>query len=315
MIVCGGENLVDVIEMHAEDGGRMFRAVAGGSPYNCTRALGRLGLAVGYLTPISSDRFGDDLLSGLVADQVHHLGQRPDAPTSLAMVTVENGQPDYRFYRNGTAERMVTSQSLQAAMPDDVRAFHIGSLALCEGGDAQAWEDLFMDCAARGVFTSFDPNIRPLLAEQDAATYRARLDKMAAAANLLRLSDEDLNWWRPDQPLADALAELVAIAPDALVVLTQGAAPVICHWPGGRLEIALSPVTGLVDTVGAGDTLMAALIAGLHRHDAMGQGQIATLQPQTLRQIIADASKAAAITCTRTGCNPPYAREIWPEQP
>ncbi|MGL4415782.1 carbohydrate kinase family protein [Roseinatronobacter monicus] len=312
MIVCGGENLVDVIEMGDEQQGRVFHAVPGGSPYNCTRALGRLGMPTGYLTPISSDRFGDDLLAGLVADQVRHLGARPDAPTSLAMVTLSDGQPDYRFYRNGTAERMVTPEVLRATMPDQAEAFHIGSLALCTGKDAAAWSDLFIDSAQRGIFTSFDPNIRPLLAEEDARGYRARLDKMASVANLLRLSDEDLAWWRPDQTVLDALAELVALAPNALVVLTQGAEPVLCHWPGGQIEVPLTPVADLVDTVGAGDTLMAALLAGLHRKGALVPKQIATLPGATLHQIIRDASKAAAITCTRTGCNPPYARDVWP---
>lgn len=312
MIVCGGENLVDVIEMHDEHQGRVFRAVPGGSPYNCTRALGRLGMPTGYLTPISSDRFGDDLLTGLLADQVRHLGARPEAPTSLAMVTLSDGQPDYRFYRNGTAERMVTADSLRASMPERADAFHIGSLALCAGKDAAAWSNLFIDCARRGIFTSFDPNIRPLLAEEDARAYRARLDKMASVANLLRLSDEDLAWWRPDQTVLDALAELVALAPHALVVLTQGAEPVLCHWPGGQIDVPLTPVSDLADTVGAGDTLMAALLAGLHRKGALDPGQIATLDGETLREIISDASKAAAITCTRTGCNPPYANEVWP---
>ncbi len=312
MILCGGENLVDVIEMQTEDGARVFRAVPGGSPYNCTRALGRLGMDVGYLTPISSDRFGDDLLSGLTADNVRHLGQRPDAPTSLAMVTTMDGQPDYRFYRNGTAERMVTEDTLRDSMNQDADAFHIGSLALCEGSDAQAWADLFMRCAMRGIFTSLDPNIRPLLAEQNASAYRTRLDEMAAVANLLRLSDEDLNWWRPDRPVEDALADLAKIAPHALVVLTQGAAPVICHWPGGRIEVPLTPVSHMADTVGAGDTLMATLLAGLARRHALRADQIAALDGGTLRQIIQDASRAAAITCTRTGCNPPYANEIWP---
>lgn len=157
MIVCGGENLVDVIEMGDEQQDRVFHAVPGGSPYNCTRALGRLGMPTGYLTPISSDRFGDDLLAGLLADQVRHLGARPDAPTSLAMVTLSDGQPDYRFYRNGTAERMVTPEVLRATMPEQAEAFHIGSLALCTGKDAAAWSDLFIDCARRGIFTSLTP--------------------------------------------------------------------------------------------------------------------------------------------------------------
>jgi fructokinase len=312
MIVCGGENLVDVIALHREDGARMFKAVPGGSPYNCARALGRLGMPSGYLTPISNDRFGDDLLSGLVADSVQHLGQRPDAPTTLAMVTLDKGQPEYRFYRNGTAERMVTGQMLRDIMPKDIFAFHIGSLALCEGADAQAWTEMFVQCAADGIFTSFDPNIRPLLAEQEDAAYRARLDKIARAANLLRLSDEDLQWWRPGQTISDAFADLAVMAPQALVVLTQGAGPVIYAWPGGRVEVPLIPVKNMVDTVGAGDSLMAAVLAGLQRRGALSAGHIATLRPDTLLQIIHDANTAAAITCSRTGCNPPYAREIWP---
>ncbi len=313
MIICGGENLMDVIEMPGQTGARRFEAHAGGSPFNCSRALGRMGAAVGYLGTLSTDSFGQQLLAALEGCAVDHLGQRSDAPTSLAMVTLQQGQPDYRFYRTDTADRRVTHDDLSKTLQSlpQAQALHLGSIALINGPDADAWALLFENAFAAGLVTSLDPNIRPLLADGHAQTYRDRLLRMSAAARLIKLSDEDAAWWFPGLTPEAALKTLNNIAPQAVVILTQGADPVLCQWRGGAFEQPLSPVSELADTVGAGDTLMAGVLAGLDRIGALTPEAVMSADAGTLRRVIADAARAAAITCTRPGCDPPFAHEIW----
>lgn len=313
MIVCGGENLMDVIEQPSTEGPRQFAAHAGGSPYNCSRAIGRLGGEVAYLGGVSTDSFGQQLLSALGADSVQHLGPRPDAPTTLAMVTVQDGQPDYRFYRDGTADRLMTASTMRAAFPDRAQALHLGSIALIDGEDASAWQDLFATVAQAGLFTSLDPNIRPLLADQHAASYRARLNAMAAHTSLIKLSDEDAAWWFPGLSPQAALKALASAAPQALIILTQGPGEVLCHVADRDFSHRPAPLAHLADTVGAGDTLMAAVLVGLARRGALTPAALRTCEVDLLQEVVADAARAAAITCTRTGCNPPLAQDLWGE--
>ena len=313
MIVCGGENLMDVIELPDGGGARRFEAHAGGSPFNCSRALGRMGAAVAYLGTLSTDSFGQQLLAALEGCAVAHLGQRSDAPTSLAMVTLHHGQPDYRFYRAATADRQVTYDELSKRLHSlpQLHALHLGSIALIDGPDADAWAMLFEKIFAAGIVTSLDPNIRPLLADGHAATYRDRLLRLSAAARLIKLSDEDARWWFPGLTPEAALAKLANIAPQAVVILSQGADPVLCQWRGGAFEQPLSSVSQMADTVGAGDTLMAGVLAGLARKGALTPEAMMSATDEMLRSILADAARAAAITCTRPGCDPPFAYEIW----
>jgi fructokinase len=306
MILCGGENLMDVIEERGTNP-RRFAAHAGGSPYNCVRAIARLGAAAGYLGTVSTDSFGVQLLDALQADGVAHLGARSDAPTTLAMVTVTNGQPDYRFYRDGTADRQVG----QLALPAGTQALHLGSIALVEGADATVWAELFARAAQAGIVTSLDPNVRALLADAHADEYRLRLATMAAQASIIKLSDEDIGWWFPDLPPAQALDRLADMAPRAVLILTQGPAEVLCRWAGGSFAYRPAPLLTLGDTVGAGDTLMAATLAGLARKGALTRAALETASEALLEQVIADAARAAAITCSRVGCNPPIATEVW----
>ena len=306
MIVCGGENLMDVIE-EAGTHPRRFTAHAGGSPYNCVRAMARLGVAAGYLGTLSTDSFGAQLLDALQGDGVEHLGARSVAPTTLAMVTVRDGQPDYRFYRDGTADRQVGALTL----PKGAQALHLGSIALVEGADATAWADLFAAAAGSGVVTSLDPNVRTLLADAHDSEYRARLAAMAGQASIIKLSDEDIGWWFPGKPAAQALADLAALAPQVVLILTQGPGAVLCRWPGGDFAHQPAPLAKLGDTVGAGDTLMAATLAGLSRRGLLARDALPGLDAAVLEGVIADAARAAAITCSRIGCNPPTAAEVW----
>ena len=311
MILCAGENLIDMIQQRlAEDGAPEFRAVVGGSPYNCARALGRLGACVGYMTPISTDRMGGLLADALTRDNVSMLAGRSNRPTSMALVSLDAGQPSYQFYREGVADRDFTLHDLQSALPESTQALHLGSISLNEGADADALAELAETVAAKGIAVSVDPNVRPVLLHGDATAYRARLSRIFAAADIIKISDEDLAWWDPVRAQQDAVKALFDSAAPRLLVLTRGADGMVVLRGDDRYEVPAATVSQVIDTVGAGDTLMAALLQGLGDAGALDSQALASLPGAALTSVLERAARAAAITCSRAGCNPPTRAEL-----
>lgn len=304
-VICvGGENLIDHVTREGD-----VSALAGGSPFNVAMALGRQDADVHYLTPISTDSWGDTLADTLTASGVALDGGRVDAPTTIARVTVTAGIPSYTFERDGTAERQVSAESLRAAMPDETAALHTGSLALTDGPDADAWEHTCKAAYDSGVLVSLDPNVR-LSVITDPDAYRTRILRMMASTHLLKLSDEDLEGLYPNMSQQDALDQVRASTSASLVVMTKGPDGAAA-WKGDTLvEIPAPPVPGLVDTVGAGDTFMATLLAGLARIDALSPEALSRLDKSDIEGLIRRAGMAAAINCSRAGCNPPTVKEL-----
>lgn len=304
-VICvGGENLIDHVTRDGE-----VSALAGGSPFNVAMALGRQAADVHYLTPISTDSWGDTLADTLVTSGVALSGGRVDAPTTIARVTVTDGIPSYQFERDGTAERSVTTASLAAAMPSNTSALHTGSLALTDGADADAWEQTCKTAYEAGTLVSLDPNVR-LSVITDIDAYRARILRIMQATHVLKLSDEDLEGLCPDLPQSEALDLVREKTSAALVVMTKGPDGASA-WCGDRqIDIPAPPVPGLVDTVGAGDTFMATLLSGLARIEALSPATLLTLDAAQVEALIRRAGMAAAINCSRAGCNPPTLQEL-----
>ena len=304
-VICvGGENLIDHVTRDGE-----VSALAGGSPFNVAIALGRQQVDVHYLTPISTDTWGDTLADTLVASGVTLAGGRVDAPTTIARVTVTNGIPSYVFERDGTAERSVTAASLAAAMPAGTTVLHTGSLALTDGADADAWEETCKTAYTSGTLVSLDPNVR-LSVITDIDAYRARIFRMIQSAHVLKLSDEDLEGLCPDMPQDAALAHVRSQTSASLVVMTKGPDGAIAMRGDNTVNIPAPPVPGLVDTVGAGDTFMATLLAGLARTDVLAPAALDGLDAAQVEALIRRAGMAAAINCSRAGCNPPTLSEL-----
>ena len=304
-VICvGGENLIDHVTRDGE-----ISALAGGSPFNVAMALGRQQADVHYLTPISTDTWGDTLADTLVASGVALAGGRADAPTTIARVTVTKGIPSYIFERDGTAERSVTAASLAASMPTGATALHTGSLALTDGADADAWEETCKTAYTSGTLVSLDPNVR-LSVITDIDAYRARIFRMMQAAHVLKLSDEDLEGLCPDMPQDAALAHVRSQTSASLVVMTKGPDGAIAMRGDNTVNIPAPPVPGLVDTVGAGDTFMATLLAGLARTDVLAPAALDGLDAAQVEALIRRAGMAAAINCSRAGCNPPTLSEL-----
>jgi len=308
MIAVGGENLIDFVQGVSE-GLPTYTANPGGSPYNCAIALARQGVETGYMTPISTDALGGLLASRLEADGVVLLADRSDKPTSLAVVSLEEGIPSYAFHRADTAERQVDLVMLQEITPDGLNAFHVGGLAVADGTDANDWQAYFSACASRGICTSLDPNVRASLIH-DRKGYMVRIERLLADARVLKLSDEDLFWMYPEADLESAIAVLRSKTDAGLVVVTLGPEGAIGFAGEQRVQIVAAPVDPLIDTVGAGDTFMATLLAQLERDGLLGAEDLKAISAETLERVLKTASRAAAINCTRSGCNPPTLAEL-----
>lgn len=304
LIAVGGENLIDHVTREG-----VATAHPGGSPFNVAMALGRQGAAVAYISPISTDPWGNMLADTLTAAGVRLAGGRRAEPTTMARVTVTGGSPVYRFDRSGTAERMVTVQSLTAAMPAEARAIHTGSLTLTDGTDAAAWEEFCATCHAAGRVVSLDPNVRlSVIADPDA--YRARILRMSARAHILKLSDEDLAALFPGHAEAEALGALRVQSAARVIVLTRGARDVLAWLGDAAITLPAAPVPRLVDTVGAGDTFTATLLAGLAESGALSPDRLAALDVARLTALLARATTAAALNCAAEGCDPPTRADL-----
>ena len=308
MILVGGENLMDMIQVDNHDQNALFKAIPGGSPYNLALAAGRQGVRVGYVTPISEDSNGDQLVANLLGSNVQLLGPRVPEPTSLAMVNIEGGTPSYAFYREGTVERLVNLDKLTKNLTDDVAIFHIGSLALTGGSDALVWEEFLSKAIDRGIKVSLDPNVRPsLVGEPD--VYRQRIKRLMTKVDILKLSDEDLLWlFNENTDESSALSELRAIANAELLILTRGSKG-SSIWHNDKWYAAPAyPVDKLSDTVGAGDTFMASVLVWLTKNENMKRlGALELKEKQDLQYY---AGKAASLNCKKQGCNPPWENEL-----
>lgn len=305
MIVCAGEALIDMLPRETSAGERAFAPYPGGAVFNTAIALGRLGAKTGFFTGLSTDLFGEMLDGALAESGVASLAHRSGRPTTLAFVTLTNGQARYAFYDENTAGRMLTSAELPT-LPKDVRALFFGGISLVAEPCGSAYEALMTREAAARV-TMIDPNIRPGFIRDEPA-YRARIGRMISRADIVKLSDEDLHWLLGRGETASLAREILGMGP-RLVCITEGAEGAtgyssqhVVRVPGEKVEVA--------DTVGAGDTFNAGVLASLAKAGALDKASIGSLGAETIRAALALGCRAAAVTVSRPGANPPWAREL-----
>ncbi|TDX28224.1 carbohydrate kinase family protein [Rhodovulum visakhapatnamense] len=307
MILCAGEALIDMLPRTSTEGEPAFAPHAGGAVFNTAIALGRLGAPTGFLAGLSTDLFGTQLAEALAASGVETgLCLRSDRPTTLAFVTLVDGHARYAFYDEATAGRMLTPADLPA-LPASVRALFCGGISLMAEPCGSAYEALFLREAGARV-TMLDPNIRPGFIA-DVPAYRARIARMIAAADILKISDEDLHWLEGPGDARDLARGLLTRGP-RLVLLTRGAGGADALSAGAECHVPAPPVQ-VVDTVGAGDTFNAGLLAGLARAGRLDRDALADGVPGAeLKAALDLAIRAAAVTVARAGANPPWAADL-----
>ncbi|MEV6739792.1 carbohydrate kinase [Streptomyces sp. NPDC051104] len=300
MIVVAGEALIDLVPQ-GRGALAPLQPALGGGPYNTAVALGRLGSPTAFCSRTSYDAFGEALLDGLRQAGVDVSAvQRGTEPTTLAAATIdEHGSASYSFYVEGTADRLFTAP---ARLPEGTRAVSFGTCSLVLEPGASAYEELMRSAAAQGVFTALDPNIRAgLIPDPDA--YRARFKSWLPSVSLLKLSAEDAAW------LGGSPREWLASGP-AAVVITHGGDGITAYTGDGAEYSVPGVRVDVVDTIGAGDTVNAALLHGLAAHDALSPAAMASLGADGWTELLGFAARAAAITCSRAGAEPPYASEL-----
>lgn len=305
MITVVGESLVDVI---ARSGSDELTAHPGGSPANVAVALSRLGQRTALVTQIGADDYGALVRAHLEKNGVQVVLAGPTAaPTSQALVQLD-------IHRAATYQFKLNWDVRDLRIVEGSAALHVGSLGLALApGDQQVFR-LVGSVSGRGdVVTSYDPNVRPrvTLDRREAA---AKAERVAACAHIVKMSDEDAAFLFPRTSLEQLATRLLNTGTRAtqLLVVTRGARGAVVATRNSWLQVPAIPVT-VVDTVGAGDAFMAALLAGLAGFDLLSPAALAegmTAGRDVLGQIVDQALAAAALTCTRPGADPPTAEEL-----
>lgn len=302
-----GEALMDCIAQ--ADGS--LQPLLGGSPYNLACATALQGAEVGFINPFSNDVFGQLLLDHLMANQARSLLPRSSLPTSLAVVQVNQGQPSYGFYREGIADRdyqVADVVALLQASPPGV--LHTGSLMAMP---PEHHKVLQVIAAAKrlGWVISVDVNLRPRVAT-DIPAYLNAVRELAAHADWLKASDEDL------ELLGFGEVSFANASHLAAHWLQQGCSRVALTFgeQGAYLQVGdahtqgAAPRVDVSDTVGAGDTFWGNCLADWVLYDTLHAPLVAQQRMATTLQ---RALQAAAINCSRKGCQPPTADELNPK--
>jgi fructokinase len=308
ILVCG-EALFDVFPTGSTPTGLALDARIGGSPFNVAMGLRRLGQPAAFFGAVSTDPAGTRLAQALTDETIDlRWLRRSPARTSLCMVALDaKGKPDYAFYGDDAADRDLPLDAL-AAVPTRIAAVQVGSYATVVEPVASTLDALVQRQQGLSVI-AYDPNVR-LTIEPDRAVWRSRLARWLPRTTLLKVSDEDLHLLFGDRPIADFAADALA-AGVALVVVTRGSLGASAWVGDDRIDVAPAPVT-LVDTVGAGDTFQAAMLARLAELDlltvqAMTDG---TRVRAAIDDVLAFATRAAAVTCSRRGADLPRRHEV-----
>jgi fructokinase len=309
MIVSCGEALIDFMPISV-DGVTAFRPFPGGSPFNVAIGLGRLQVPTSFLGRVSEDFFGDLLMETLAQNHVaHRYVRRAADPTTLGFVShPTDGEPQYAFYANGAADRLIAERDLPDTLDAAVACLHfsLGAISLMVEPAATTYEALMRREAGKRVI-AFDPNIRPGLIPSREA-YRQRLETWVSLSDLVKVSRADLDWLYPGRNVEEAAASWHKLGPK-LVVVTLGPEGAFALSNSHRVAVPGRKVK-VADTVGAGDSFHAALLAGLHDGGLLKRERLADLPDDVVQKLLERAVAAAAITCSRPGANPPTKAEL-----
>lgn len=303
MLAVIGENVVDMLP----DSQGLYRPCLGGSPFNVAIGAARQQVKVSYISPLSADAFGQQFACYLQQNNAcYGLDYFSRCPSAMAVVSMDKlQQPQYSLYRSAIADRDIGADAQIAALPPDCQLLHLGSLAL-ESEDAPRIRQVVTAAKARGIKIALDINVR-LNAVTNAAAYRAFVLEMVKQSDFIKASDEDLALLFAGKPLTAALQLIRQSAPLALLALTEGDKGAALYWQQHQLSLPVIVAEPFVDTVGAGDTFWANLLAALLKLGLPGAAQISAA---SLNACLQRAMLAASLNIASKGCNPPSLEEL-----
>ena len=292
-----GEVLIDLIPEGLEQ-----KPIVGGGPANTAKALAKLGIDTQFIDGISTDDYGqmakDELVaSGVKLDYVKY----SDKPTCLAIVSLsDSGSASYEFVIENTATFDFTPDWLPNPQTERPSLLHIGTLATVIEPGASVLFD-WAQSVSKVAPIVFDPNIRPAVMN-DHEKYVMQVERWVSISSAVKVSDEDIKWLYPSLEIEQVINNWLAKGP-SLIVVTYGDKGLAGYRVGEKVFV--DPIKVLVaDTVGAGDTVGAILV------EAIVKDGLDTLSGVRLEMMLKRAAKAAAITVSRSGANPPTLKEI-----
>jgi len=298
-----GESLVDVV---TDPAGEVLDRAAGGSPLNVAVGLARLGVPTTLATCLGDDELGALVRSHAAGSGVTLTpGSVGRHPTGTATARLDpGGAAAYVFALHWELAR--------PAVDDDLLVVHVGSLGTVLEPGATTVRAIAAEAASRGIPLSYDPNIRPAISPDGPATWSA-VRRVAELSLVVKVSEEDLDHLQPRRDVSDVLDELVGRGRTALAVCTLGRGGALARSEAAGARVA-APAVDVVDTVGAGDSFMAALLVALADLGWLGEPQRA-LGKTDLQGLLRSAAAAAALTCARRGADPPRRTELGPHWP
>ncbi|AKI97049.1 carbohydrate kinase family protein [Kosmotoga pacifica] len=311
-ILCAGEVLFDFLSKNPGAGlgeTTLFEKRPGGSPFNIAVGLRRLGIPVAFLGKVGMDEFGDALLSYLISEGIdtRFVVRSPNTKTSLAFAAIDkHGKPVFRFYRDNAADVSLKITEIPDIDPQNFSLYHCGSISLLEEPSASTYLEIFRRFVKSGVKTSFDPNIRRSLIKNE-KSYRTLLTEIIANADIIKLSDEDLEYITGEKSPEKAVNKL-PIKNDTVIFVTLGSkGSLVCkdkeisHIPGYNVSVS--------ETTGCGDSFMAAILSHMYKLD---KEEIARLSITEFVKVAKFANAEAAIVATRYGAadSMPYKQEV-----
>lgn len=306
ILVCG-EALVDLVPVHE---GPLLAPKLGGGPFNVAVALGRLGSKVSFLSRVSTDPFGEKILASLRDAGVDvSLVQRGGEPTTLAMTSLaDDGSAQYSFYADGTADRLVQDPG---ELPEEITTLSFGTLSLLYEPGASVYASILHRAHAAGKLTMLDPNIRPAAIDSTSGDitadgFRRRFKTWLPAVDILKVSEDDSHWLGlgsegttvDDWHAAGVTAVVMTRGGDGLSVFTVAGEITV---PGVKVDV--------VDTIGAGDTVHGALLDFLGNETILTRRDLNDMGKRDWEAALGFAARAAAITVSRPGADPPWASE------
>lgn len=307
MILCCGEALIDMIPGQTAGGQSAYVPCTGGAIFNTAIALGRLGVKAGLVSGVSNDSFGVLLAQTLADNNVAtDWLVRSDLLSTLAVVHLKDGSATYSFYDENSAGRMMVPDDMPA-LGDEVSALYFGGISLVAEPAADAYAALLARGRA-GRVVMLDPNIRPGFIT-DAAAYRARLDAMIEQSDIVKVSDEDLDWIVGADGDIAAQAARLRDKGARFVIVTRGSEGATVYGPDGEASVPAVRAQ-VVDTVGAGDTFNAGVLAYLSENGHLTATSIAQMGVNDFAPALHRGAQVAAVTVSRAGANPPWASEL-----
>ena len=308
MIICAGESLIDMVSFRGE---AEYTPHVGGSNFNSSIALGRLGADTYYFGAVSNDSYGE-----LIESKLRHSKVKEDfviktnRPTTLAYADVIDGIAEYTFVDEHSAGRLLDSSSLKPFLDGvkKAKALLVGGISLQAEPCGSSWQS-FIEEVAGHLPIYFDANVRPDFIENKQA-YLARFIELTHKVDILKISDEDYRYLFGAQDINEVSKSWLDNG-IKLVILTLGSEGSKVINGNGNKVFAESLKVDVVDTIAAGDTFNAGFLLNLDEQDLLDRDSLNTINNDQLTQALSFANKVASITVTRKGANPPWHEELY----